>query len=100
MTTTQEKFSAALQGLAHQAGQAPRPAAQRRRRARQPGPRSRAVPALAIALNDEEPRVRGHAAWALGHVGTEAARQAPRGREEAAKDAWVREEITAALDGR
>ena len=25
-----------------------------------------AVPALAIALNDEEPLIRGHAAWALG----------------------------------
>ena len=38
-----------------------------------------AVPALAIALNDEEPLVRGHAAWALGRIGTGAARQALRG---------------------
>ncbi len=47
-----------------------------------------AVPALAIALNDEEPLVRGHAAWALGRIGAEAARQALRGREEVEEDAW------------
>jgi len=56
-----------------------------------------AVPALVVALNDEEPLVRGHAAWALGRIGTEAARQALRGREEAEDDAWVQEEITSAL---
>jgi epoxyqueuosine reductase len=55
-----------------------------------------AVPALAAALNDEEALVRGHAAWALGRIGTEAARQALRGREEVETDAWVREEIAAA----
>ncbi|HEY0014863.1 MAG TPA: HEAT repeat domain-containing protein [Longimicrobium sp.] len=53
-----------------------------------------------MALNDEEPLVRGHAAWALGRIGTEAARQALRGREEVAGDAWVREEIAAALTWR
>jgi epoxyqueuosine reductase len=63
-----------------------------------------AVPALAVALNDEEPLVRGHAAWALGRIGAEAARRALRalralrGREEGEADAWVREEIAAALD--
>jgi epoxyqueuosine reductase len=56
-----------------------------------------AVPALAVALHDEEPLVRGHAAWALGRIGTEAARQALRGREEGEEDAWVREEIALAL---
>ncbi|HEY0152387.1 MAG TPA: tRNA epoxyqueuosine(34) reductase QueG [Longimicrobium sp.] len=55
-----------------------------------------AVPALAVALNDEEPLVRGHAAWALGRIGTEAAWQALRGRAEVEEDAWVREEIAAA----
>jgi epoxyqueuosine reductase len=50
-----------------------------------------------VALNDEEPLIRGHAAWALGRIGTEAARQALRGREEGEEDAWVREEIAAAL---
>jgi len=57
-----------------------------------------AVPALAVALNDEEPLVRGHAAWALGRIGAEAARQALLGRDEVEEDGWVREEITAALD--
>jgi hypothetical protein len=32
-----------------------------------------AVPVLATALHDDEPLVRGHAAWALGRIGTEAA---------------------------
>jgi HEAT repeat protein len=41
--------------------------------------------------------VRGHAAWALGHIGTEAARQVLRGREEVEADAGVREEIASAL---
>jgi epoxyqueuosine reductase len=58
-----------------------------------------AVPALAVGLNDEEPLVRGHAAWALGRIGAEAARQALRGRDEVEGDAWVREEIAAALAG-
>lgn len=51
-----------------------------------------------MPLNDEEPLVRGHAAWALGRIGTEAARQALRGGEEVEADAWVRKEIWAALD--
>ena len=54
-----------------------------------------AVPALAVGLNDEEPLIRGHAAWALGRIGTEAARQALAGRAEVEVDAWVREEIAA-----
>ncbi|HET7233767.1 MAG TPA: tRNA epoxyqueuosine(34) reductase QueG [Longimicrobium sp.] len=56
-----------------------------------------AVPALAVALNDEEALVRGHAAWALGRIGTEAARQALRGREEVEEDAWVISEIQSAF---
>ncbi len=59
-----------------------------------------AVPAVAVALNDEEPLVRGHAAWALGRIGTEAARQALAGRAEVEEDAWVREEIAAAVHGK
>ena len=58
-----------------------------------------AVPALAVALNDEEALIRRQAAWALGRIGTEAARQAPRGREEVEEDAWVREELGLALRG-
>jgi HEAT repeat protein len=41
--------------------------------------------------------VRGHGAWALGRIGTEATRQALSGRAEVEEDAWVREEIAAAL---
>jgi epoxyqueuosine reductase len=58
-----------------------------------------AVPVLAAALNDGEPLIRGHAAWALGRIGTEAARQALRGREEVEEDPWIREEISLALSG-
>lgn len=53
-----------------------------------------AVPALAAALKDDEPLMRGHAASALGRIGTEAAMQALRGREEMEEEAWVRDEIT------
>jgi epoxyqueuosine reductase len=61
---------------------------------------SEAVPPLPVALNDQEPLVRGHAAWALGRIGTEAARQALWGREAVEEDAWVREEISTALGER
>jgi epoxyqueuosine reductase len=56
-----------------------------------------AVPVLAAALADAEPLIRGHAAWALGRIGTEAARQALRGRAEVEEDGWVREELSLAL---
>lgn len=59
-----------------------------------------AVLALAAALNDGEPLVRGHAAWALGRIRGESARQALVGRAEVEEDAWVREEIAAALSDR
>jgi epoxyqueuosine reductase len=36
----------------------------------------RAIPALIGALHDHEPLVRGHAAWALGRIGGEQAKQA------------------------
>jgi epoxyqueuosine reductase len=36
--------------------------------------REEAVPALSTALNDPSPLVRGHAAWALGQIGSERAR--------------------------
>ncbi|WP_331123309.1 HEAT repeat domain-containing protein [Longimicrobium sp.] len=102
MTMTQEEFSARFKG-------SPIKRAKRRGLLRNVAVAlgnwgvPEAVPALAVALNDEEPLVRGHAAWALGRVGTEAARQALRGRERVEEDAWVREEIEAALgetDGR
>jgi epoxyqueuosine reductase len=58
-----------------------------------------AVPALMRALLNPSPLVRGHAAWALGRVGTPEARQALRDAPATEADAWVREEITAALGG-
>jgi epoxyqueuosine reductase len=57
-----------------------------------------AVPALAAALSDEEPLVRGHAAWALGRIGGRGALDALREREGREEDPWVREEIEAALN--
>jgi hypothetical protein len=42
--------------------------------------------------------VRGHAAWALGWVGTAGAVQALSSRAEVETDEWVREEITFALE--
>jgi epoxyqueuosine reductase len=55
------------------------------------------VTALAAALGDAEPLVRGHAAWALGRLGGPPARKqlAQALRREA--DAWVREECALAL---
>jgi epoxyqueuosine reductase len=55
------------------------------------------VPALASALDDEEPLIRGHAAWALGRLGGLAARAALVGRLRREDDAWVREECELAL---
>ena len=97
MTMTQEEFSARFKG-------SPIKRAKRRGLLRNVAVAlgnwgaPEAVPALASALNDEEPLIRGHAAWALGRIGTEAARQALRGREEVEEDAWVREEIARAIE--
>ena len=57
-----------------------------------------AVPALVRALEDSEPLVRGHAAWALGRIGTPGARSALAKRLDAEADDWVRAELEAALD--
>jgi epoxyqueuosine reductase len=56
-----------------------------------------AVPVLVAALTDDEPLVRGHAAWALGRIGTESARAALLERLAAEADASVRAEVEAAL---
>jgi hypothetical protein len=58
-----------------------------------------AVPVLKAAIDDDEPLIRGHAAWALGRIGTPDALDALRGREGVEEDAWVREEIWLALAG-
>ena len=57
-----------------------------------------AVPALVAALSDEEPLVRGHAAWALGRIGSPAALGSLRDRAAVEPDAWVLEEIESAID--
>jgi epoxyqueuosine reductase len=57
------------------------------------------VPALARALHDPEPLVRGHAAWALGRIGTPAARQALAQREAVEPDAAVLDEVRSAMMG-
>jgi epoxyqueuosine reductase len=67
-----------------------------------------AISALAAALADEEPLVRGHAAWALGRIawGKGAESEAAAGiasmlvsRLSHEADEWVREELSLALSG-
>jgi epoxyqueuosine reductase len=56
-----------------------------------------AVPALVGALHDYEPLVRGHAAWALGKLGGEQAKQALEEALKREEDEEVRKEIRCAL---
>lgn len=56
-----------------------------------------AIPALTDALAHEEALVRGHAAWALGRLGGDAATSALGERERVESDDWVGEEIALAL---
>jgi epoxyqueuosine reductase len=58
-----------------------------------------AVPALVHGLGDAEPLVRGHAAWALGRIGTAEARRALHEGLAEEGDEWVREEMALALEG-
>jgi epoxyqueuosine reductase len=67
-----------------------------------------AVPALVAALEDPEPLVRGHAAWALGEIlsllgipgdGGFVAAEGLLARLEQEEDPWVREELELALRG-
>jgi epoxyqueuosine reductase len=55
------------------------------------------LPALVAALADAEPLVRRHVAWAVGRVGSDAARQALLDRLIVEPDASVVEELRAAL---
>lgn len=57
-----------------------------------------AVPALARALDDAEPLIRGHAAWALGRIATAGARRALGQALTTETDRWVREELRLAKD--
>ena len=56
-----------------------------------------AIPALARALRDPEPLIRGHAAWALGRIGGPTARRHLTQALVGESDGWVRQEITQAL---
>lgn len=57
----------------------------------------RAVPALIGALEDHEPLVRGHAAWALGRFPGEASHRALENALSKEADEWVRQEIQQSL---
>ena len=56
------------------------------------------VPALRRALDDPEPLIRGHAAWALGRIGGQDARLALLDAVSREADGWVREECELALE--
>lgn len=56
-----------------------------------------AMPALTTALSDEEPLVRGHAAWALGRIGSTDARDALGARVAIERDEGVLSELQAAI---
>ncbi len=61
---------------------------------------SHAVPALIGALHDDEPLIRGHAAWALGQIGSEEAVQALQNAAGTEEEREVRKEIAYALEYR
>jgi len=57
------------------------------------------VGVLAYTLSTEgEPMLRGHAAWALGQIGNEAARTELKKAADKETDSWVLEEIQSALN--
>ncbi len=58
-----------------------------------------AEPALLARLGDPHPLVRGHVVWALGRVGSASARAALQRQRDVETDAWVLDEIDAALHG-
>jgi len=55
------------------------------------------VPPLVAALSDDEPLVRGHAAWALGAIASPEALEALRARRSVEPEASVQSEIASAL---
>ena len=57
-----------------------------------------AVTVLGKALNDAEPRVRGHAAWGLGQIGGDDAVQALKERLEVEENPEIINELKFAID--
>jgi epoxyqueuosine reductase len=57
-----------------------------------------ALPALGRGLNDDDALIRGHSAWALGRIGTAAARDMLKARSRLESDQWVLDEIGLALN--
>jgi epoxyqueuosine reductase len=57
-----------------------------------------AVPVLVAALADAEPLVRGHAAWALGEIGSAEAASALAVLQHLERDPLVRDELEVALE--
>jgi epoxyqueuosine reductase len=57
-----------------------------------------AIPALRGALHDSEPLVRGHAAWALGRISGEQAKEALHEALQSEQDCEVQKEIRCALE--
>ena len=57
-----------------------------------------AIPALSAAMMDKEPLVRAHAAWALGEIGGEIARQILEIEAARENESLVKEEIQRALN--
>jgi epoxyqueuosine reductase len=55
------------------------------------------LPALTDCLSDDEPLIRGHAAWALGQIGGVDARAALEQAKMRESDPWVQEVIQAAI---
>jgi epoxyqueuosine reductase len=55
-------------------------------------------PRIADLLEEPEPKVRAHAAWALGRIGGPTAREALQEAERAEQDAGVRAELLGALE--
>jgi epoxyqueuosine reductase len=57
-----------------------------------------ALPALIGALDDEEPLVRGHVAWALSQIGSRSALEPLQRRLRIESDSEARDEIAAAIE--
>jgi epoxyqueuosine reductase len=57
-----------------------------------------ALPALIGALDDEEPLVRGHVAWALGQIGSRSALEPLQRRLRIESEGEARDEIAAAIE--